>query len=452
MPTIMPRLIAEIFQHTNYRGRQGYICEPVKYTGDIGFQDNISSIKIYKGPQFNLSPNMKVFFYEDINFQGKYIVLGPGFYPNIHELAYNLGDRISSIHFKPSLDHSGPEWGTIPAIVEVYQHADFKGIMATIIRDVAYTGELSLPNDTISSVRVFKGPDCPLTGIDVIFYEHRDFEGAELRINLKPEEYKVEIPNLHILPQSFGDVISSVKIEGWSSSSQFNETVFEDEFIGNALRPEWMWEDPQGGGSWQERQGFLEMRANPGQDLWHGSPPGRGGNMDAPRLLMEVTGDFAIETRMRISSQLREHGGLLVWRGPHAFLRLEKTCGAHGFRGDVRFEQHINRVFHLIGRRGWRRIRQLYLRLERTGNLFSGYCSTDAANWVSVGQTYVGMGDTLQVGLHALAPGNVPPTITRFDYFRVQKRAKEAALYKPYVMATPGISRLDRMRAARQLV
>jgi len=448
----MPRLIAEVFQHTNYRGHQAYICEPVKYTGDIGFQDNISSIKIYKGPQFNLSPNMKTFLYTDINFQGKHLVLGPGFYPNIHDLAYNFGDRISSIHFKPSLDHSGPEWGTIPAIVEVYQHADFKGLMATIIRDVPYTGDLSLPNDTISSMRVFKGPNCPLTGIDVIFYQHRDFEGAELRINLKPEEYKVEIPNLHILPQSFGDMISSVKIEGWSSSSEFNETVFEDEFIGNALRPEWVWDDPGGGGHWHERQGFMEMRANPGQDLWHGNPPGRGGNMDAPRLLMEITGDFAIETRMRISSNLREHGGLLVWRGRNAFLRLEKTCGAHGFRGDVRFEQHVNRVYRLIGRRAWRRIRELYLRLERRGNLFSGYCSTDATNWVSTGQTYVGMGDTVQVGLHALAPGNVPPTVTRFDYFRVQKRPTEATLFKPSIWTTPEISRLQRMRAARELV
>ena len=453
MPTIMPRLIAEIFQHTNYRGRVGYICEPVRFTGDIGFQDNISSVRIYKGPQFNLSPNMKVVFCQDINFQGKQLILGPGFYPDLHDIAYTFGDRVSSINFKPGLDVAGPEWGTIPAIVDVYQHADFKGLMASIIRDVPYTGELGLPNDTISSVRVVKGPDCPLEGIDVIFYEHRDFEGAELRINLKPQEYKVELTNLHILPQSFGDMISSIKIEGWSSSSQFAETVFEDEFNGSIMRPEWVWEDPRGGGSWQERQGFLEMRANPGQDLWWGNPPGRGGNMHAPRVLMEISGDFAIETRMRISSSLREHGGLLVWRSPESFLRLEKTCGAHGFRGDVRFEQHVNRVFRLIGRRGWRRIRELYLRIERTGNLFSGYAAIDPARWASVGQAYIGMGDTVQIGLHALAPGNVPPTITRFDYFRVQKRKQEASLYKPVIMEEPRyVDTLERMRAARELM
>ena len=71
--------------------------------------------------------------------------------------------------------------------------------------------------------------------------------------------------------------------------------VFEDEFIGNRMRPEWRWDDPKGGGSWAERQGYLEMRTEPGQDLWHGAD-GSGGDMSAPRLLMEVRGDFAVET------------------------------------------------------------------------------------------------------------------------------------------------------------
>ena len=48
----------------------------------------------------------------------------------------------------------------------------------------------------------------------------------------------------------------------------------EDEFIGNAMRPKWRWEDPQGRGSWSEQQGCLEMNVQPGQ----------GGDMNVPRL------------------------------------------------------------------------------------------------------------------------------------------------------------------------
>jgi len=286
-------------------------------------------------------------------------------------------------------------------------------------------------------VRIIKGPDCPPTGTRVIFFEHVNFEGARLPIEILPRDVIKEIPNLHVLPQSFGDMISSIKIEGWSSSSEFNETVFEDEFYLDRMKPEWRWVDPKGGGSWTARQGYLEMRADRGQDLWHGTR-GRGGNMDAPRLLMQVEGDFAAETRIRVYPQLREHGGLLVWKSPESFLRLEKTSGAHAFRGDVRFERHVNRVYTLVGRAsGLRRLTEIYLRVERRGNLFSAFASTDGINWVMCGQTFVGIGDPLLVGLHALCPGNIPPTLTRFDYFRLQKRASEAATYKPVSLVRP---------------
>ena len=433
MPVVIPRLIVEVFQHVNFRGRMGYVLEPVPHTGHIGFQDNISSLRVYKGPNFAGSPNYKVHLYQHVNYKGKKLALGPGFYPNLHDVAFNFADRISSINFGSSIDVVGPEWGTIPIIVECYEHVEFKGKKITILRDIA---NLRDPQggtwfeDRISSVRMFKGPDFPPDGAEVVFYEHPEFEGGQLRVRMEPSEYKKEFPNLHLLPQNFGDSISAIKIEGWASSGEFTEMVFDDEFIGNDMRPEWRWEDPQGGGDWTERQGYLEMRTESGQDLWHG-PNGRGGDMTAPRLLMEVTEDFAIETRMRITPQLREHGGLIIWKNENQFLRLEKTSGPHAFRGDVRFERHVNRQFGLVARGGMRNVRELFLRIERRGNQFTAYASEDAIHWRGVGVTRVAMGPRVQVGLHSLCPGNIPPTLTRFDYFRLFKRRSEAAQYRP---------------------
>jgi regulation of enolase protein 1 (concanavalin A-like superfamily) len=156
--------------------------------------------------------------------------------------------------------------------------------------------------------------------------------------------------------------------------------------------------------------------------------------MDAPRLLMQVEGDFAVETRLQVYPRLREHGGILIWKSPEAYLRLEKTSGAHSFRGDVRFERHVGGIYTLVGRAaGFRNLRQLFLRVERRGNQFSGFASMDGQNWSAAGVTYVGTGDPLLVGLHALCPGNIPPTLTRFDYFRFMKRKAEAATYKPVI-------------------
>ena len=436
MPIVVPRLVVEVFQHTNYRGRMGYIVEPVPFTGHIGFQDNISSLRVYKGPSFSSNPNYKVILHQHRDYRGKRLALGPGFYPNLHDTAYNFADRISSINFGSSLDVPGPEWGTIPLIVDCYEHVEFRGRKITILRDIINLRDPqggSWFEDRISSIRIFKGPDFPPDGAEVVFYEHPEFEGVGIPIRLEPSEYKKELPNLHLLPVNFGDTISAIKIEGWASSGEFTELVFEDEFIGNRMRPEWRWEDPQGGGTWAERQGYLEMRTEPGQDLWHG-PNGSGGDMSAPRLLMRVPGDFAIETRVRVTPQLREHGGLLVWKNANRFLRLEKTSGPHAFRGDVRFERHVGRIFNLRGRAaGLRNARELFLRLERRGNQFSSFASADGIRWRSCGQTNVGMGEAVDVGLHALCPGNIPPTLTRFDYFRVFKRKSEVAEYRPFI-------------------
>ncbi len=456
MPFVVPRLIAEIFDQPYFRGRWGLVYEPVRYTGVIGFQDNISSARIYKGPNFDSVPNYKAIFHEHIDYQGKRLALGPGVYPNLHDMTYNFGNVVSSISFGPLLEVAGPEWGTVPLVVEVFESINFKGRKAVVLRDVPHTDQVGL-HDRISSVRILKGPNCPPTGAKVLFYEHVHFEGSILPIEIRPMDFKKEIPNLHILPQSFGDIISSIKIEGWSSSSEFDRVIFQDEFDGVQMRPEWRWEDPKGGASWTERQGYLEMRVEPGQDLWHGNPPGQGGNMDAPRLLQTVSGDFSIETRIRVTPQLREHGGLLVWKDPNAFVRLEKTSGPHAFRGDVRFERHVNRVYSLVGRgAGLTNVRTLYLRLERKGNLFAGYASEDGVNWLSCGVTFVGMGDPVHVGLHALSPGNIPATTTRFDYFRILRRRGEAAQYRRLTRSSAAqqrqMSEIQRRTQLRQLV
>ena len=137
MPIVIPRLVVEVFQHTNFRGRMGYVVEPVPFTRDIGFQDNISSVRVYKGPNFSSNPNYKVILYQHRHFRGQKLALGPGFYPNLHDVAYNFADRISSINFGSSLEVVGPEWGTIPLIVDCYEHTNFRGRKITILRDIA---------------------------------------------------------------------------------------------------------------------------------------------------------------------------------------------------------------------------------------------------------------------------------------------------------------------------
>ena len=166
MPIVIPRLVVEVFQHTNFRGRMGYVVEPVQQTRTIGFQDNISSVRVYKGPNFSSNPNYKVILYQHSNFRGKKLALGPGFYPNLHDTAYNFADRISSINFGSTLEVVGPEWGTIPMIVDCYEHVEFRGRKITILRDIANLRDAqggTWFEDRISSIRIFKRTRFPTT-------------------------------------------------------------------------------------------------------------------------------------------------------------------------------------------------------------------------------------------------------------------------------------------------
>ncbi|RKU25336.1 hypothetical protein C6497_15860 [Candidatus Poribacteria bacterium] len=209
----MPRLVVEVFEHVNYQGRKVTLIESVPSTIEIGAQDIISSIKIYQGPGFNASPNYKAIFHEHVKFQGRRLVLAPGFYPNIHEVPYNFGDAISSVSFSPAAHPTPPEYGTIPVIIEVFRDIDFSGQRNVILRDVSSMFEIGI-NDTISSVRIQRGPNFPFSGCHILFYEHVNFEGRRLNLSLNSREFQMSFRNLRSLPhsQSFSDIISSLKI------------------------------------------------------------------------------------------------------------------------------------------------------------------------------------------------------------------------------------------------
>lgn len=424
-----PRLVLEIFRDPYYQGTRGIIIDNVPFTGDIGFQDNISSCRIFHGPGFATSPNYKVIFHEHRDYKGRQLVLGAGYYPNLHDIAYNFGDIISSISFGPAMITSGPDYGTIPLIVEVYSDVDFKGIKSVVLRDVSHTEQIGL-HDIIGSIKVFRGPNFPSSGCKAIFYEHIEFGGQTLEVTLGPLEYHRSLPNLYTQPKFFGGIISSIKLESWVSggAGRFREIIFLDEF--DTMKPVWQWIDPRGdcrrelgrpsvGGVLRDRVGWLEIHVGPGHDLWWG-PNGRGGNMDGPRMLQPISGDFAVEVKITASPEGKEHGGILIWKDDNHFIRLDKTSSLHAFRGDIRFETHVNRRYAGIGR-GTQNSVMNFLRLERTGHEFQAYCSTDGQNWQSCGNATVLMQDPVMIGMHALCPGNIPPTVTRFDYFKIMR-------------------------------
>ena len=96
------RVVAEIFADPNFSGFRAVIVENVghlqNYAGDL-FNDAITSIKVYEGPNFQLGD--QAHFYPHPDYQGGGIHLGPGIYPHIGAPPYLFDDVISSIKVLP---------------------------------------------------------------------------------------------------------------------------------------------------------------------------------------------------------------------------------------------------------------------------------------------------------------------------------------------------------------
>ncbi len=208
---IAPRLVVEVFRNPNYSGKKVTIVDSTTDMVTIGCNDMISSIKVYRGPGFDASPNSKAVFYEYPNFTGRSMALNPGFYPNIHMIPYNFGDVISSLQFGPAMVATGPDYGIVPLIVELYSDTNFQGSKGIVLKNVSHTRDIGLDNN-VSSIRALRGPNFPPTGCRAIFFEQPNFEGANFSLNLARIEFEKNIADLHTHPQQFGDVISSVKI------------------------------------------------------------------------------------------------------------------------------------------------------------------------------------------------------------------------------------------------
>jgi len=91
------------------------------------------------------------------------------------------------------------------------------------------------------------------------------------------------------------------------------------------------------------------------------------------------------------------------------------------------------------------------MRMERIGQIFNAYASANGVNWLDCGTAVMGVGDPISVGVYGLAPGNVPATLTQFDYFRIMRRSKEITRYRPIRVRKRDITRTERATAIREL-
>lgn len=199
----MPHLIAKVYQDVNYGGQYRWIYDNISnFHSTLGFGDRVSSIRVYAGNLYTVGDTMR--FYENTNYDGGYLELGPGNYPNIHIHPFNFGDKISSVdaYVQPP---------SIPGIIVrlriiLYKDKNYGGESREILTNEHDLSRIGF-NNMASSLRIFQGEDYAANWV-CEFYDNINHTGG----SIGPYEAGTNIQDLAAAPYNFNDQITSVRI------------------------------------------------------------------------------------------------------------------------------------------------------------------------------------------------------------------------------------------------
>jgi len=109
-----------------------------------------------------------------------------------------------------------------------------------------------------------------------------------------------------------------------------------------------------------------------------------------------------------------------MWENEDNFIRFEMPSSTESY-----WENTIYMGANVVGRFLHSCVHSFevdiaWLRLERKGNRFTGYVSSDGDNWYSCGWVDMNVEDPMNVGIHALCPIS-PATSTKFEYVKIYR-------------------------------
>jgi len=187
--------------------------------------------------------------------------------------------------------------------------------------------------------------------------------------------------------------------------------------------PAWQFLDPLGGSSYSltANPGYLRIFApNGNRDL---TP----GNLNAPRMVQTLRGDFDIRTGLEAypNSSNYQSAGILVWMGSGNYIwvgRSLKDIIAHRYMRDNSEKglnpANINYPSAIV-----------HFRITRKGNTFTTYYSGNGDSWILTGSIeYPSATPNLQVGILIINNWQDTPFYADFGYFSINCPSLQAYL------------------------
>lgn len=156
-----------------------------------------------------------------------------------------------------------------------------------------------------------------------------------------------------------------------------------------SLSPSWRWIDPLCRGAYTLADG-LEITPAMGTGFLS--------NVSTPRLMLDVSGDFAFETTIDWCGDLTRAGGILLYHDDNTLIRYGAGID---FDGDITLTvKSSEQGFRIVGRGLLAASDIATLRLVRRGQHYHAWCS-DGNTWSRCGHVSIDTPEEVQVGLFA---------------------------------------------------
>ena len=191
---------------------------------------------------------------------------------------------------------------------------------------------------------------------------------------------------------------------------------FDDAFDGTALQnPNWQWQnEPANWDVGETRDGFLHVEGETHRNLWAS---------DASHFLYQETDADAFDVETHFFARWDTSSGVngLVVKSPadNNWVTIKFWSRDAGARGQIQYQ---TRGRGLVADPAWRPefgATELFLRLRKDGNTYTGWYKTRAADpWIEIGVTNFALTPPLQLGIYAGVAAGAGTLTVDYDYFR----------------------------------
>ncbi len=185
----------------------------------------------------------------------------------------------------------------------------------------------------------------------------------------------------------------------------------------------WQWIDPDEKDAPTTKDvkgGVLRVRVPNGKDLY-------GDKRNAPRYIKPITGDFEIETQVKVLPKENYQGaGLLIYLDGNNYMRFERAYGGIGGGGEgIRIDVREGEEYHSIVTPNdiQTEAPEIQMKIVRSGPTFSAYWRIDEeSEWREAGVFESKFPETIFTGL--VACNTAREIIAEFGYIKLLPKTK----------------------------